>query len=275
MILTVYHILAPWTMANKTKAGKHPCRSEFIPPTVKEVRMHYATSDLHGFPLTDFLRLLDKAGFSEDDELYVLGDVIDRNGDGGVEMLRWMMRQPNVTMLLGNHEAMLLGCDFFFNTVTDESLDAVTPQQAGLLAHWMRNGAEPTLQGLKTLLHSSPDEFADLLDYLRDAPLYEALSLPEGDFLLTHAGLGNFHPGKKISAYTPDDLLWHRPAPDEKYFDTITTVFGHTPTGYLDPSCNRRMLRTPTWIDIDTGASSGHSPMLLCLETLEPVYFDN
>ena len=89
--------------------------------------MHYATSDLHGFPLDDFLRLLDKAGFSEDDELYVLGDVIDRNGDGGIETLRWMMRQPNVTMLLGNHEAMLLGCDFIFTSVTDESLHAVTP----------------------------------------------------------------------------------------------------------------------------------------------------
>ena len=49
--------------------------------------MTYATSDLHGYPLDSFLRLLEKAGFSDSDVLYVLGDVIDRNGDGGSELL--------------------------------------------------------------------------------------------------------------------------------------------------------------------------------------------
>ena len=49
--------------------------------------MIYVTSDLHGYPLKDFQRLLNKANFGEDDFLFVLGDVIDRNGDGGVEML--------------------------------------------------------------------------------------------------------------------------------------------------------------------------------------------
>ena len=52
--------------------------------------MIFATSDLHGYPLDSFLRLLDKAGFSSSDRLYVIGDVIDRNGDGGVAALRWM-----------------------------------------------------------------------------------------------------------------------------------------------------------------------------------------
>ena len=35
--------------------------------------------------------LLDKAGFCDDDELFVLGDVVDRNGDGGVEMLMYLI----------------------------------------------------------------------------------------------------------------------------------------------------------------------------------------
>ena len=48
--------------------------------------MNYVTSDLHGYPLADFLRLLDKARFSDADDLIILGDVIDRNGDGGVEI---------------------------------------------------------------------------------------------------------------------------------------------------------------------------------------------
>ena len=62
--------------------------------------MIYATSDIHGYPSDLFRDLLTKAGFGPSDHLYVIGDVIDRNGDGGVAMLRWMMRQPNVTLLL-------------------------------------------------------------------------------------------------------------------------------------------------------------------------------
>ena len=79
--------------------------------------MIYVTSDIHGYSLDDFLQLLRKAGFENSDCLYVLGDVIDRNGDGGIAILRWMMSRPNVEMILGNHEAMLLSCAFLFEEV--------------------------------------------------------------------------------------------------------------------------------------------------------------
>ena len=49
--------------------------------------MLFVTADLHGFPLHKFLALLNKAEFGkrEDDFLFILGDVIDRNGDGGID----------------------------------------------------------------------------------------------------------------------------------------------------------------------------------------------
>ena len=77
--------------------------------------MTYVISDLHGYPHSDFLRLLDEGGFSGEDVLYILGDVVDRNGDGGVETLRWLLYQDNVQLILGNHETMLLGCTFVFD----------------------------------------------------------------------------------------------------------------------------------------------------------------
>lgn len=58
--------------------------------------MIYVTSDLHGYPLEKYKKLLDNAKFSQDDFLYLLGDVIDRNGDGGVAMLCWLLEQPNI-----------------------------------------------------------------------------------------------------------------------------------------------------------------------------------
>lgn len=53
--------------------------------------MFYVISDLHGYPLKKLKGLLEKADFGDNDFLYILGDVVDRNGDGGVEILTWLL----------------------------------------------------------------------------------------------------------------------------------------------------------------------------------------
>ena len=232
--------------------------------------MIYATSDPHGYPLSDFQRLLDRARFSDSDFLFVLGDVVDRNGDGGIAMLEWMMLQPNVQLILGNHEAMLLACDFLFQEITDDLVNGMDLDQISLIMHWMQNGAEPTLNALQALRKRDPEALFDLLDYLKDAPLYDTVTAGGRDFLLVHSGLGHFRKDKRLSDYEAHDLLWHRPTPDEQYFDDITTILGHTPTAFYGAA--NRMFQTPTWIDIDTGAASGHPPMLLRLDDLTPFY---
>ena len=62
--------------------------------------MTYVISDLHGYKLEKLKKLLAKADFGEDDFLYILGDVVDRNGDGGVEILEWLLSQYNVQLIL-------------------------------------------------------------------------------------------------------------------------------------------------------------------------------
>lgn len=47
--------------------------------------MTYVISDLHGYPLEKFKILLEKAEFFDDDFLYILGDIINRNGSVGCE----------------------------------------------------------------------------------------------------------------------------------------------------------------------------------------------
>lgn len=69
--------------------------------------MIYVTSDLHGYPLEKIKDMLNKVGFSNDDFLFVLGDVIDR-GEDGIKIFKWMMAQPNMELIMGNHEAMML-----------------------------------------------------------------------------------------------------------------------------------------------------------------------
>lgn len=228
--------------------------------------MIYVISDLHGYPLEKFKKLLKKAEFSDDDFLYILGDVIDRNGDGGVEMLCWLMEQSNIQLLLGNHEAMLLACKFVFDEITDESIEALNEDKITLLNNYMLNGGDVTLKSLSKLGKKSPETVRDIYDYLADAPLYEAVTAGGNDFILVHGGLENFRKDKKLSEYTAEELIWCWPELDDEYFDDIITVFGHTPTMSYGNENKGKILKARTWIDIDVGAAYGQEPILLRLD---------
>ena len=231
--------------------------------------MIYVISDLHGYPLAKFKKLLEKAAFSNDDFLYLLGDCIDRNGDGGVEMLCWLLEQPNVQLILGNHEAMLLACSFVFEEITEETINALTAEKMGLLQQYMHNGGDVTLKALRDLRNRAPDLIADIFDYLHDAPLYEAVSAGGKDFLLLHSGIDHFEKAKKLSQYAQDDFLWTWTSLETDYFDEIITVFGHTPTLTYGEEYTGKILKTRTWIDIDVGAGFGQEPVLLRLDDFE------
>ena len=231
--------------------------------------MIYVTSDLHGYPLEAFRKLLDSAGFSDQDFLFVLGDVIDR-GEAGVELLRWMAKQPNVQLILGNHEAMLLSCAFLFQKA--EAAEELTAEDMERLALWRSNGADPTLEAFRELLHTKPDVMEGILDYLDDAPLYDYVNVNGRQFILVHAGLENFSPDKPFHRYEPDELLWVRPGSETRYFDGATVIFGHTPTYHYGEEYRGKAIKTDTWICIDTGAAAGGKPMLLRLDDMAEFY---
>lgn len=230
--------------------------------------MTYVTSDLHGFSLEKFKNLLSLANFTDEDELYVLGDVIDR-GEDGIKILLWLMDIPNAHLLLGNHEDMLLCCSFLFDEVNEDSLASITDAEMRRLYNWKRNGAEPTIRALKEL---TPADRQRVLDYVSDAPCYAKVSIGNRNFLLVHAGLGGYEKDKPIEEYSSYDLLWSRPQLSDNYSYDFITVFGHTPTAYYSKIYYGRMIKTSTWINVDTGAASGLAPMLLRLDDLREFY---
>ena len=233
--------------------------------------MIYVTSDLHGYPLQDFIELIDSAGFGDKDFLFILGDVIDR-GEEGAELLRWISEQPNMQLILGNHEAMLLSCRFIFDDITDENLSALDSKKLNLLSTWLYNGAQPTLTGLRKIKNSAPDILEGILDYLDDAPLYETVEAGGRRFVLVHAGLENFDPKKPLDDYTSDELLWTRPDITDRYYDNATVILGHTPTYFYGEEHRGKILKTDSWICIDTGAASGGAPALLRLDDMQEFY---
>lgn len=234
--------------------------------------MIYVTADLHGIHPERMQKLLQKADFSQEDFLYILGDVIDR-GEYGAELLAWITQQPNMELILGNHEAHLLSCAFLFADVNEESLTALTQENLELVQNWIQNGGKPTMKGFQRLLKQDPELVIGILEYLQDSPLYAEVKAGGKDFILVHAGLGDaFAPDKSLEDYSAQDLLFSRPELLTAYYHNKTVIFGHTPTAFFDSSFRGRILRTGTWICIDTGVSMGLSPGLLCLDTGKEYY---
>ena len=232
--------------------------------------MVYVTNDLHGYPLEKFRALLDKAGFTEKDFLVILGDVIDR-GEHGAELLQWIIEQENVELILGNHELMMLNCEFVFREITDESVDEVTAENFTAFHNWQYNGAEETIRGLRKLDH---DTVLDIIDYLKDCSLYEDVVINGRRFVLTHGGIGNFEKGKPLEEYDYYDLTWYRPSLSETFDEDFTLIVGHTPTAYYGEEYRGRMIRGEGWLNIDTGVAFGLDPMILRLDDMKEFYTD-
>lgn len=233
--------------------------------------MIYVASDLHGCGVEAFQALLGRAGFREDDFLFILGDVIDR-GNHGAELLLWLTQQPNVQFVLGNHEAMMLACAFLFDEVTEKSLDSLTVDDLKRMNHWQRNGGDPTIAGMRKYLKEDPELVEGMLEYLRDAPLYETVEAGGRKFILVHGGIGNFEADKPLDLYEPQDFLWERPSLETVYYADATVILGHTPTVCYGEEYRGRILRTESWINIDAGVSMGCGPALLRLDDLKEFY---
>ena len=98
--------------------------------------MLYVMSDIHGH-LQRFESIMEQIKLDEGDHLFVLGDVIDRHPDG-IQILLTLLRMPNVTVLLGEHELML--CRAVYKPATDAAKNL-----------WFKNGGRPTYEAWKKL----------------------------------------------------------------------------------------------------------------------------
>lgn len=173
--------------------------------------------------------------FSADDVLYVLGDAIDRYPDG-LAVLQDIMCRPNVHMLLGNHEAMML--------------TTLSSGRSNDIRLWVQNGGRRTYDAAAYEL--SPEERMQILQYLQTLPDYIEITVNGRDFYLVHGYIGD----------TTHDRVWGRPEPlpEAPPMPGKTVIVGHTCTFFLrddyDENCPFEILQTPGLIAIDCGCGN-------------------
>ena len=115
--------------------------------------MTYVLSDIHG-NLRRFESIMKQINLQPDDTLYILGDVVDRYPHG-VKILRQIMKMPNVKMLIGNHEYMMLNSIGHCKDAADEKENTNWRERR----LWYRNGGMITHEYLKHIKKEVADQY--------------------------------------------------------------------------------------------------------------------
>jgi len=201
-----------------------------------------AISDIHGHVKT-FRTMVEKVvQLTHEDELYLLGDYIDRGPDSkGVIDYILQLKQAGYTVrcLRGNHEEMMLQARW-----SERYHDM-----------WTHNGGQATLRSFRVLnsLKEIPERYWWFLDKLE---YYIELD----DYFLVHAGFDFrlYDPFNVEEKEACNGMLWIRPwtwynRVDEELLEGKMIVHGHTPTAELE--IRRQLRKQPQPIlCIDNGA---------------------
>jgi len=160
----------------------------------------WVIADIHGCIFT--LRALwQEMGVEKYDEIFFLGDYIDRGTDSGAvidQILEWKKAGFQIRTLMGNHEQLLL-----------------KENSATLRRH-------ATYYKCETLLNEEYQIYPHYLDFLKNLELYIELQ----DVILVHAGL-NFDIENPFS--DTESMLWARPWLFKPNTTGKTLIHGHTP----------------------------------------------
>lgn len=222
--------------------------------------MIYVISDIHGC-YNEFIEMLKRINFTKNDNLYIIGDVIDR-GKYPIKLLKYIMSQDNMTMIMGNHEKMML--------------DAISSPERNLIKRkgnnlnlWYWNGGSITDHQFMKL---NKEEKTEILCYLKNLPLGLEVTVGQKHYILIHGSpTPNFVEEWNMGKLN-EDVLWkrigHCSSEDVVYPGKIIVV-GHTPT-YLYGATG--IIKIGDKRLIDCGCVFGESLGCMCLDTEECFY---
>ena len=224
----------------------------------------FVLSDLHGH-YKILLEMLKKIKFTDEDELYILGDCNDR-GLSSMKIYEYIADHDNIHLLKGNHELMMRDA---FNEECKPSPD---------WRLWKSNGGEKTLDSYKPYVitedMSEEEEmsawksfYKKMIDFVNSCPSYIEKKINDTQFILVHAG---FNPMKQLEEQDEEDCAWMRewfymsPGMKDKMI-----IFGHTPTCNLNTSSSDfNIWKDPIYNDkigIDGGLGPFETGQLNCL----------
>ena len=186
--------------------------------------MTYVISNIHG-NYDVFRKMLDTVKFSDRDNLYLLGDIVDY-GEQNIELLNDISTRYNVYSIAGEHDFLALK---YLSEYEKLKKSKSAPDAALLrsMTEWLEDGGQAFFD---EFIKSDSDTQEGVLDYLSDMTLYEEIAVNDKDYLLIHAGIKNFSPDIDLDSLTEDDFFSEGLDFRKKYYDDKIIIAGHEPT---------------------------------------------
>lgn len=227
--------------------------------------MIYVISDIHGHQ-KQFNDILHQIAFSESDELYILGDVVDKGPDS-IPLLKQIMEMPNAKMLMGNHDQMMLDSLTYVENKDD-------PWDDNYEKHlWYRNYGQATEEAFN--LEPSETQ-GTILKFLAGLPFSFDITVNGKDYKLVHAAPIELFDKYGKYAYRNETryVLWHRFEPLDEIIPNKVLIYGHTPTMHYQDCIPAKIWYGDNRIDIDCGAAYKGRVACLRLDDMAEFYSD-
>ncbi|MDX2232780.1 MAG: metallophosphoesterase family protein [Leptolyngbyaceae cyanobacterium bins.349] len=205
--------------------------------------------DVHGH-YKGLMTLLEAIAPGQHDQVYLLGDLIDRGPDS-LQVVDFVQRS-GYTCLLGNHEQLMI-----------DSFPNGRPFTPALQA-WLYSGGRATVAS-----YGESGILLDHLDWMKTLPTYVDL----GDLWLVHAGV---HPLLPIESQSTQEFCWIRDefhSTSKPYFADKLIITGHTITFTLPKVSPGEIAQGCGWLDIDTGAYHPKSGWLTGLDMVNHLVY--
>jgi serine/threonine protein phosphatase 1 len=208
-------------------------------------RRRIVIGDVHGH-YDGLMRLMDAIGPGQADQIYFLGDLIDR-GPKSCQVVEFV-KQNRYPCVLGNHEQMLLEA-FPQGQVFAPALQA-----------WLQSGGKATMAS-----YENAETLLEHISWIQTLPIYMDL----GDLWLVHAGV---HPHLPLDQQSHNQFCWIREefhASVRPFFRNKLIITGHTITFTFSGVIPGDIVGGNGWLDIDTGAYHPKSGWLTALDTTQ------
>jgi len=204
--------------------------------------------DVHGH-YDALMKLLEAIAPTSDDQIYFLGDLIDR-GPKSAQVVDFVFKNK-YQCLRGNHEEMLL--DVLGG-------GQIVPE---MFQVWLYNGGHATITSYEGKI---PQEH---IEWMETLPIY----LDLGDVWLVHAGI---HPEIPFEKQTSEHFCWIRDefhSMTQPYFPEKLIITGHTITFTLPGVKPGKIASGCGWLGIDTGVYHKGSGWLTALDLDQKTVF--
>ena len=88
--------------------------------------------------------------------------------------------------------------------ITDKSIEELDETMMDNLVTWQYNGSKSTIDEFRKL---DTEGKMGVIDFIKELLIYEEISVGDKDYLLVHAGLGNYSPQKDIEYYSAPAVI--------------------------------------------------------------------